>query len=178
MRRPWYISCWLCVSLHRSNSRATYMRVRTHLNSYLCISKRYRYVYAHTASGRPLVFIPGRRRKRYANGFLRGELSSATWREKERDGEDREERRILGGVEAGRISLLLPPQDRPRARIIFTEIKSKIRLALKCALDRARPNRRWLSKRRRRSYPEARRRPRGSDEDARIYKRRGTEEDK
>lgn len=79
-------------------------------------------------------------------------------RERERDREDREERGILGGVEAGRISLLhlLPPQDRPRARIIFTEIKSKIRLALKCALDRARPNRRWLSKRRRRSYPGAR----------------------
>lgn len=46
------------------------------------------------------------------------------------------------------------PRDRPRARIIFTEIKSKIRLALKCALDRARPNRRWLSERS--SYPEAR----------------------
>jgi len=60
-----------------------------------------------------------------------------------------EERRILGGVEAGRISLRrrLPPSwDRPRARIIFTEIKSKIRLALKCALDRARPNRRWLKR--------------------------------
>lgn len=80
-------------------------------------------------------------------------------REREREG-GREERGILGGVEAGRISLLrhLPLRDRPRARIIFTEIKSKIRLALKCALDRARPNRRWLSKRRRRSYPEARRR--------------------
>lgn len=106
----------------------------TSCDSYLHISKRYRYVYAHTASGRPLVFIPGRRRKRYANGFLRGELSLATWRGTERNGGG-----ILGGVEAGRISLLcfLPPRDRPRARIIFTEIKSKIRLALKCALDRA-----------------------------------------
>lgn len=82
-------------------------------------------------------------------------------RERKREREDREGRGILGGVEAGRISLLRllpPPRDRPRARIIFTEIKSKIRLALKCALDRARPNRRWLSKRRRRSYPAARRR--------------------
>jgi len=107
-------------------------------------------------------------------------------REKEKEREDRKERgRILGRVEAGRISLLrlLPPRDRPRARIIFTEIKSKIRLALKCALDRARPNRRWLSKRRRCLYPGARRRLvrsgwRGCDEDARIYKRRETEEDR
>lgn len=83
---------------------------------------------------------------------------------------------ILGGVEAGRISLLrlLPPRDRPEEpRIIFTEIKSKIRLALKCALDRACPNRRWLERERSRSsYPGATRRiteerPRGSDEDAR-----------
>lgn len=64
------------------------------------------------------------------------------------------------GVEAGRIGLLrlLPPRDRPRAWIIFTEIKSKIRLALKCALDRACPNRRWLNEPSRSSYPGAWRR--------------------
>lgn len=68
-----------------------------------------------------------------------------------------EERRILGRVEAGGESVSAaaaaspPPLRRhgiaaERARIIFTEIKSKIRLALKCALDRARPNRRWLKR--------------------------------
>lgn len=59
-----------------------------------------------------LVSILGRRRKRYANGFLRGEKFAPP----------------LSSTEA---------RDRPRGRIIFTEIKSKIRLALKCAPDRA-----------------------------------------
>lgn len=60
-----------------------------------------------------LVSILGRRRKRYANGFLRGEKFAPS----------------PSSTEA--------PRDRPRGRIIFTEIKSKIRLALKCAPDRA-----------------------------------------
>lgn len=143
------------------------MRLRTHLGSYLRIPKDIG-IYVHIAAGRPLVFIPGRRRKRYANGFLRGELSSAAKRENERGrpGRVKEEstERESGGYSAGlkrgesvspAFSLLR--RDRARARIIFTEIKSKIRLALKCALDRACPNRRWLSEQSRSSYPEARR---------------------
>jgi len=152
----------------RSNSRATcYIRVRTHLDGYLRISKRYRYVYKHT---QPLGVRSFSSREGDGNvmqmgfcgeNFRRQREEREKEREREREREDRKERgRILGRVEAGRISLLrlLPPRDRPRARIIFTEIKSKIRLALKCALDRARPNRRWLSKRRRCLYPGARRR--------------------
>lgn len=63
-----------------------------------------------------------------------------------RNGE--ESRRMLGGVARrgmlwNQSTARLPPprtapRDRPRGRIIFTEIKSKIRLALKCAPDRAR----------------------------------------
>ena len=40
---------------------------------------------ARHAAGCPLVSILGRRRKRYANGFLRGELSSATKRRGEQE---------------------------------------------------------------------------------------------
>jgi len=121
----------------------------------------------------------------------RGEETRENEREREREREKgrgkkknaavkeskEEERRILGGVEAGRISLRrrLPPSwDRPRARIIFTEIKSKIRLALKCALDRARPNRRWLK----RALPQlvaGSARIRRGREDARRNGRRGIE---
>lgn len=88
----------------------------------------------------PLVSILARRRRqgRYANGFLRRE---------------------------GR-SLVLPRRDRPRGRIIFTEIKSKIRLALKCAPDRASPriaggSRRWSWKERGRE--RGRFKPRGGN---------------
>lgn len=141
-----------CARAHHDTVLLTYTRGR-------------RYVRARVAAGRPLVFIPARRRKRYANGFLRGELSSARRRDrKERNGEkkkesqgrgakrrEREERRRRGDardrVEAGRESVPPVRSRRGIARIIFTEIKSKIRLALKCALDRvSRPNRRWLKR--------------------------------
>ena len=97
---------------------------------------------ARIAAGCPLVSILGRRRKRYANGFLRGELSSATKRRGEQEEDTRwgcAERDAAWNQSAVRLAPpRAAPRDRPRGRIIFTEIKSKIRLALKCAPDRAR----------------------------------------
>lgn len=97
---------------------------------------------ARIAAGCPLVSILGRRRKRYANGFLRGELSSATKRRGEQEEDTRwgcAERDAVWNQSAVRLAPpRAAPRDRPRGRIIFTEIKSKIRLALKCAPDRAR----------------------------------------
>ena len=97
---------------------------------------------ARIAAGCPLVSILGRRRKRYANGFLQGELSSATKRRREQEEDTRwgcAERDAVWNQSAVRLAPpRAAPRDRPRGRIIFTEIKSKIRLALKCAPDRAR----------------------------------------